>query len=81
MMINLKNRVGHRILFRSERIVLLHSFKERNILLGSFFEFLATYETQKNNAFFSKECKRTQRMQRSFSKNATFLLKNVKERR
>ena len=26
---------------------------ERNILLRSFFEFLATYETQKNEAFFS----------------------------
>ena len=27
-----KVRVGHRVLFRSERIVLLHSFKERNVL-------------------------------------------------
>ena len=48
-----KSRVGHRVLFRSERIVLFRSFKERNVLLCSFFEFLATYETQKNNAFFS----------------------------
>ena len=39
-------------LFRSECIVLLHSFKESNVLLHSFFEFLATYETQKNEAFF-----------------------------
>ena len=46
------SRVGHRVLFRSERNVLLRSFKECNILLRSFFEFLATYETQKNNAFF-----------------------------
>ena len=45
-------RVGHRVLFRSERIVLLHSFKECNVLLRSFFEFLATYETQLNDAFF-----------------------------
>ena len=45
-------RVGHRVLFCSERIVLLRSFKERYVLLGSFFEFLATYETQKNDAFF-----------------------------
>ena len=45
-------RVGHCVLFRSERIVLLRSFKARNVLLRSFFEFLATYETQKNNAFF-----------------------------
>ena len=46
------SRVGHRVLFRSERIVLLGSFKERNVLLRSFFKFLATYETLKNNAFF-----------------------------
>ena len=45
-------RVGHRILFRSERKVLLHSFKERNVLLCFYFEFLATYETQKNDALF-----------------------------
>ena len=38
--------------FTSERIVLLRSFKERNVLLHSFLEFLATYETQKNNVFF-----------------------------
>ena len=37
-------RVGHR--------VLLSSFKACNVLLRSFFEFLATYETQKNDAFF-----------------------------
>ena len=46
-------RVGHRVLLRSERILLLRSFKARNILLCSFFEFLATYQTQKNDAFFS----------------------------
>ena len=45
-------RVGHRILLRSERIILLRSFKARNVLIHSFFEFLATYETQKNDAFF-----------------------------
>ena len=45
-------RVGHRVLLRSERIVLLRSFKARNVLLRSFFELLATYETQKNDAFF-----------------------------
>ena len=48
-----RDRVGHRVLFLSECIVLLRSFKERNVLLHSFFEFLATYETQKNDAFFS----------------------------
>ena len=36
----------------SERIVLLRSFKAHNILLRSFFKFLVTYETQKNDAFF-----------------------------
>ena len=46
-------RVGHRVLLRSERIVLLCSFKEYNVLLRSFLKFLATYETQKNDAFFS----------------------------
>ena len=29
-----------------------HSFKERNVFLRSFFEFLETYETLKNDAFF-----------------------------
>ena len=38
-------RVWHRVLLHSERIVLLRSFKARNVLLLSFFEFLATYET------------------------------------
>ena len=36
----------------SERIVLLLSFKARNVVLRSFLEFLANYETQKNDAFF-----------------------------
>ena len=45
-------KVGHRVLLRSEHIVLLRSFKARNVHLHSFFEFLATYETQKNDAFF-----------------------------
>ena len=47
-----KSRVGHRILLRSERIVILRSFKARNVLLRFFLEFLETYETQKNDAFF-----------------------------
>ena len=50
--VQLISRVGHRVLFRSERIVLLRSFKERKVLLRSFFEFLATFETQKNDVFF-----------------------------
>ena len=70
----MESRVGHRVLLRSERIVLLHSFKACNVLLHSFFAFLATYEIQKSDAFFSFEHKRTQRMQRSFEKN-------VKERK
>ena len=49
-----KNRIKwHCVLLRSERISLLRSFKECNLRLRSFFEFLATYETQKNYAFFS----------------------------
>ena len=35
--------------------------RERYVLFRSFLEFLATYETQKNITFFSKERKRTQR--------------------
>ena len=76
-------RVGHRILFCSERSVLFRSFKECNVLLHSFFEVLAPYETQKNNAFisvlflrteknatfFCKERKRTKRMFHSSAKN------------
>ena len=38
-----ESRVGHRVLFRSVR----------SVLFRSFFEFLATYETQKNVPFFS----------------------------
>ena len=52
-------RVGHRILSRSERSGLSRSFKERSILSRSFFEFLATYETQKNGMFFPILFKRT----------------------
>ena len=65
-------RVGHHVLLPSERIFLLRSFKEHNVLLCSFFVFLVTYETQKNDAFFaffSKEHKRMQRTQCSFAKN------------
>ena len=51
------SRVGHRVLLCSERIVLLHSFKASNILFRSFFEYLATYETQKNATYFCKERK------------------------
>ena len=63
----LDGRVGHCVLFRSERSVLFRSFKERNFLFHSFFEFLATHETQKNakNAtFFSKNVK--ERKERNF---------------
>ena len=66
-------RVGHCVLFRSERSILFRSFKERNFLLHSFFEFLATYETKKNakNAtFFCKERKRTQKRFVLLQKNA-----------
>ena len=54
-----------------------------------FFEFLATYETQKNVPFFpffSKERKRTQRTERSFAKNGkecenvSFFCKRTRER-
>ena len=45
------SRVGHRVLLHSEHIFLLRSFEERNVLLCSFFEFLATYETQKMHSF------------------------------
>ena len=41
-------RVGHCVHLRSDCIVHLHSFLERNVYLRSFFEFLATYETQMN---------------------------------
>ena len=70
----MEGRVGHRVLFRSERSVLFTSFKECNILLRSFFEFLATYETQKNDAFFSVLFLRTEKN----AKNATFFYKEQK---
>ena len=34
------------------RIILFRSFKERNVLFRTFFEFLATYETQKERSVF-----------------------------
>ena len=66
------DRVGHRVLYHSERSVLSRSFKERSVLSRSFFEFLATYETQKNVKdvpFICKERERTPRSSRSFIKN------------
>ena len=45
-------RVGHRVFSCSERSGLSRSFKECSVLSHSFFEFLATYETQKNRTFF-----------------------------
>ena len=67
-------RVGNRVLLHSERIVPLHSFKAHNVLLRSFFEFLATYETQKNVKERKERNILLQRMQPSFGKN-------VKERK
>ena len=52
-------RVGPCVLSRSERSGLSRSFKERSVLSRSFFEFLATYETQKNRTFFPVLFKRT----------------------
>ena len=72
-----KTRVGHRVLFRSERSVLFCSFKEHNILFRSFFEFLATYETLKNDAFFSILFLRAEKNPKN-AKNATFFCKKSK---
>ena len=80
------HRVGHCVLFRSVRSVLFHSLKGTLRSFPVFFEFLATYETQKNakNAtFFCKEWKRTQH---SFAKNVKerenvlFFCKRTRER-
>ena len=46
---SLKHRFGHRVL----------SHSKRSVLSRSFFEFLATYETQKNGTFFPILFKRT----------------------
>ena len=112
-----KVRVGHCVILRSAHNVLLHSFKERNILFSnflllmkpkrtlrsfeknalsfwtlkknamffyafffrvkkelkcSFLEFFATYETQKNVAFFLKESGFFKKNVCSFEKNARY---------
>ena len=49
-------RVGHRVLLRSECIILLRSFKEHTILLRSFFEFwrlMRPKRTMRSFTFFS----------------------------
>ena len=63
---HLKSGLG--TLFFSVRYITFFSFlkKERSLLFRCFLEFLATYETQKNVPFFSKERKRTQRTFCSF---------------
>ena len=48
--------------------------RERYVLFRSFFEFFATYETQKNVTFFSVLFKRTEKN----AKNVTFFLKERK---
>ena len=48
-----KSRVGHRILFRSDRIVLLLSLKERNVLFSSFWRLMRPKRTMHSFAFFS----------------------------
>ena len=68
------------VLFQSERIVLLHSFKEHNVLLRSFFKFLPTYETQKNRVghlFFSKECNVLVFFYVLYKKNAAFFFRVI----
>ena len=66
-----KSRVGHSVLFRSERYCTFFSVlkRERYGLFRYFLKILATYETQKNGPFFLKEWKRTRRTFRSFQKN------------
>ena len=59
-------RVGHCILLRSAHNVLLHSFKERNVLFCILFKFLATYETQKNVAIFYVLFKRTRILSKEY---------------
>ena len=54
-------------------------FKRTQRSFPLFFEFLATYETQKNVSFFSKERKRTQRMQHTFAKNVRTFRSFAKE--
>ena len=69
------NRVGHCVLLHSERIIILRYFKERNVL---FFELFATYETQKNVAFFSRMrvlLQRTRALFKRTQKDATFYSK------
>ena len=61
------------VLLRSEHKVLLRSCCFQ-VLLRSFFEFLATYETQKNNAFFCILFLRTYKN----AENATFFCKERK---
>ena len=58
-------RVGHSILFHSERSVLFRSFKEHSVLFRSFFEFLATYATQKNIPFRKERKRRNVLLQRT----------------
>ena len=62
-----KHRVGHHVLLRSERIFLLRSFKECNVLLHSFLSFWRLM--RKNVTLFCKERKRTQRLFCSLAKN------------
>ena len=50
-------RVGHRVLFRSERIVLLRPFKERNILLRSFSDFWRLMRPKRTMRSFAKNVK------------------------
>ena len=84
-------RVGHRVLFPSERSVLSRFFKEHSVLSRSFLEVLVTYESQKNGMCFpvlfkrtgknvknvSFFCKERERTQRMFRS----FIKNRKERK
>ena len=82
-------RVRCRVLLHSERIVLLRSFKERNVILHSFFEFLATYETPKEQCVLLRSflknaknatfiCKERTHKNAKNAKNATFICKERK---
>ena len=53
VLFRLFSRVGHRVLFRLVRSVLFRSLKGTFHSFPFFFEFLVTYETQKNVPFWS----------------------------
>ena len=67
------DRVGHHVLLHSARIVLLHSLKERNVLISNFWQLMKPKRMLHSFAFFEKNTRYFEKNAVLFKERAFFL--------